>query len=65
MANLTSPVTVHVPDRMTLEQAQKVTASVLGKLGCGNCYSGWDIRFVGIREFVVNPKTFDVGEFGH
>jgi hypothetical protein len=58
------PVTVHVPDSMTLDQVNKVTAEVLGKLGCGHCYSGYDIRFVGIREFVVHPKSFEVNEFG-
>ena len=40
------PVTVHVPHKLTLEQSQKLLGQVLGRLGCGGCLSGFDIRFV-------------------
>ena len=57
--------TIHLSAPTDLDHAQKILAQVLGKLGCGRCFSGFDIRFNEIREFVVNPKTFEVNEFGH
>jgi hypothetical protein len=61
-------VTVRVPTNMTLEQSQKVLASVLGKAGHPTCYSGLKISF----ESIVDPanillhvdKTFTVHEVG-
>ncbi len=43
-----------------LEKMKKVTAAVLGRLGCGGCHSGYDISFIHEREFVVNAKTLAV-----
>ena len=58
-------ITVRLPGRLTsLEQANKVVASVLGKLGCGGCLSGFDIRFTHVRDFVVDAKSLDVHEVG-
>lgn len=57
-------VVVRVPGKLTLDQSNKILANTLGKLGCPGCYSGFDIRFINLRDFVVNPKTFDVQEFG-
>jgi hypothetical protein len=34
----------------------KVTASILGRLGCPRCHSGWDIRFDVHRHFAVDDK---------
>ena len=45
-----------------LGKMQKVTAAVLGRLGCGGCHSGHILDFQVIRDFVVNPKTLDVQE---
>jgi len=45
-----------------LQKMGKITASVLGKLGCGGCHSGRILEFVTLRDFVVNPKTLDVHE---
>ena len=59
-----NPVVVRVPIKLTLDQSNKILASTLGKLGCPACYSGFDIRFLHIRDFVVNPRTFDVQEYG-
>ena len=39
-----------------LDKMHKVTASVLGRLGCAACHSGFDIRFLVERDFVVNSK---------
>jgi len=47
-----------------LGKMQKITANVLGRLGCPECHSGHILLFQEIREFVVNPKTLDVHEFG-
>jgi hypothetical protein len=44
-------VTVRVHEPLNLEQCQKVLASVLGKAGHPNCYSGFNISF----ENAVNP----------
>lgn len=46
-------VTVHVPEKLNLEQSQKVLATVLGKAGCPNCYSGVNISF----ESAVDPAN--------
>lgn len=45
-----------------LGKMQKVTASVLGRLGCGGCHSGHLLEYVVIQDFIVNPKTLDVQE---
>lgn len=57
-------VRIHVPSEVAydLEKMQKVTASVLGKLGCGGCHSGHVLEFIHLRDFVINPKTLDVQE---
>jgi hypothetical protein len=39
-----------------LASMQKITASILGRLGCRGCHSGWDIRFDLIRSFAVDDK---------
>ncbi|MBC5782290.1 hypothetical protein H8N03_04995 [Ramlibacter sp. USB13] len=46
-----------------LQKMNKITANVLGKLGCGGCHSGRILEFVTLRDFVVNPRTLDVQEF--
>ena len=40
-------VSVTIPASVAgnLATMQKITANVLGKLGCGQCHSGFDIRF--------------------
>jgi len=46
----TKAVTVHAPTNMTLEQAQHVLASVLGKVGHPMCISGFNINFVNLGD---------------
>lgn len=41
------------------EKMAKATASILERLGCANCHSGWDIRWHHIREFEINPATLE------
>jgi hypothetical protein len=38
-------ITVHVRESLNLDQSHKVLASVLGKAGCPNCFSGFKIAF--------------------
>ena len=45
-----------------LKKMNKITASVLDKLGCGGCHSGRILDFVALQDFVVNPKTLEVNE---
>ncbi len=47
-----------------LQSMAKVTASVLGKLGCPACHSGFDIRFLQEREFVVDGRSLEVRSAG-
>jgi hypothetical protein len=51
-------VSVAVPFKVSfqLEGMQRITASVLERLGCPKCHSGWDIRFDISRTFVVDEK---------
>jgi hypothetical protein len=39
-----------------LDRFQEVQRSILDKLGCGACCSGWDIRFDLQRQFLVDEK---------
>jgi len=48
---MTKQVTVRVPEKLSLEQSQKLLASVLGKAGCPTCFSGFKISF----ESAVDP----------
>lgn len=58
------PVRVLVTRDVTfdLKRMQKLTASVLGRLGCPGCHSGHIIEFREIRDFIADPKTLDVRE---
>lgn len=49
-------VTVPAAVAFDLGAMQKVTVSILGKLGCPGCHSGWDIRFDIARVFQVDEK---------
>ncbi len=42
------------------KKMQKVTATLLGRLGCPGCHSGFDIRYRQLLDFVVNPKTLEL-----
>jgi hypothetical protein len=51
-------VRVFVPSRVAynLEAMQKVTASVLDRLGCGQCHSGRILDFQSLDNFVVGEN---------
>ena len=57
-------VRIYVPSSASndFDQMQKITASVLGKLGCPGCHSGRILDFITLQEFVVNPATLEVQE---
>jgi hypothetical protein len=59
-----STVSVYVPTKVLydLDAMQKITASVLGKLGCDGCHSGRILNFLELEHFVVDPKTLEVNE---
>jgi hypothetical protein len=59
-----SRISVYVPTRALydLDAMQRITQSVLDKLGCGRCHSGRILDFLELEEFVVNPKTLEVNE---
>jgi hypothetical protein len=45
-----------------LDKMNRVTANVLGRLGCEHCHSGFDLRFVHILDYVADPETLEVSE---
>lgn len=51
-------VRVSIPAKVAfdLKSIQRVTAQVLGQLGCEACHSGYDIRFDVVRDFIVDEK---------
>jgi hypothetical protein len=51
-------VRVMVPYQVAfqLESINKVKVSILERLGCPRCHSGWDIRFDIARFFAVDDK---------
>ncbi|MEE4239740.1 MAG: hypothetical protein V2I51_23710 [Anderseniella sp.] len=51
----TSTVRVSVPASVAynLGRMQEATKEILGRLGCENCHSGYDIRFDIIRDYKV------------
>ena len=60
-------VSVRVSDKLTLEQSQKVLASVLGKMGHPTCYSGFNINFQNVVDpanvvLRVDPANLHVSE---
>jgi hypothetical protein len=61
-------ITVHVHDKLNLEQCQKVLASVLTKAGHTGCFSGFKISFENIVDpaniGLVVDKAFQVNEIG-
>lgn len=63
-----SEVRVHVSPKVLsdLKAFQRVHASILDRLGCGGCTSGYDINWLHLPEFVVNPagEIREVAEFG-
>jgi len=64
MATLNSlagnPIRVSVPAAVAFDpKAFKISvASLMGKLGCGKCFSGFDCHFHLQRDYVVDPADF-------
>jgi hypothetical protein len=60
-----TPIVVRVPHNMTLEQAQRTLVSILNKVGCPTCYSGFNINFVNAGDpspMVLHAKGGEVVE---
>ena len=49
-------VVIPVDVAFDLGRMQKVTASILERMGCSNCYSGLNIQFEIARQFVVDKQ---------
>ncbi len=49
-------VTIPATVAYNLDRMRKVTDSILDRLGCSNCHSGFDLRFDIERQFVVDEK---------
>jgi len=47
-----------------LPKMNKITADILGRLGCPQCHSGRILHFRTLEDFVVNAKTLEVRELG-
>lgn len=62
------PVRVHVSPKVLgdLKAFQTVQASILNRLGCGGCTSGYDLNWLLHPDFVVNPagEIREMTEFG-
>lgn len=61
-------VRVSVPAKVAFDlgNMERVTRSILDRLGCPQCHSGFDIRFDMLRDFRVNEslEVFDAAGFG-
>lgn len=55
-------VHVRVPPKLNLEQAQKVVANVMGRLGHTTCFSGFDVRFSEAVDYAVQAGSLEVRE---
>jgi hypothetical protein len=60
-----SPVNIYVPREIAFDLGKmtRITADVLGRLGCRECHSGRILHFHTLQDFVFNPKTLAVEEF--
>lgn len=50
------PVYVVVPPKLDLKGVNQITERTLGILGCPNCHSGFDIRFIQQSVILVDKK---------
>jgi hypothetical protein len=57
-ASIARTVRVSIPHKVSfdLPRMQKITAEILGRLGCGLCHSGFDIRWNFEDRFVLDQK---------
>lgn len=58
MRNDPERVVVHLPLRVLwdLDGFTIVSREILDRLGCKDCTSGFDIRYKGIRDFIVDRE---------
>jgi hypothetical protein len=52
------PVRVVVPAGLKMKEVHQITETTLGILGCGECHSGFDIRFHQ-HEVIVFDKNLE------
>jgi len=60
-----APVNIYVTHDIAFDLGKmtKITAQILGRLGCEACHSGRILHFHTLQDFIVNPKTLAVEEF--
>jgi hypothetical protein len=58
------PIYVTVPASVAFDlgKMNKITETVLGKLGCPGCHSGFDLRFDFERRFAFDEKLAIIGQ---
>lgn len=57
-------VTVPAKVAYDIKSMTRVTASILDRLGCPECHSGFDIRWDFVRDFYVNEKLDVLADVG-
>lgn len=57
LADRSIRITVPASVAFDLRRMNKVTEIVLGRLGCPECHSGFDLRFDLERQFIFNEKV--------
>lgn len=58
MADIARRIVVRVPSKnMGLDESLLVVKKILGRGGCGTCFSGIDINFINEVELSVHPET--------
>jgi hypothetical protein len=66
VARASNPELIHVQVPIEVmwnfDRMVDIKKEVIGRLGCLSCTSGFDIRFRGLRDFVVNPAG-EIREF--
>lgn len=55
-------ITVPTSAAYDLDKMNKITKTVLGKLGCEGCHSGFDIRFLNETRFRFNERLEMIDE---
>lgn len=51
-------ISIKIPARAAydLKSMNRITETVLGRLGCPECHSGFDLRFEWIEDFIVDEE---------
>ena len=58
------PVHIDIPPEVAfdIDRMAEITRTIMGRLGCDGCHSGFDLRFNVARRWVFDAKLNDVVE---